>query len=160
MLSPAPRQFQTLELGPHIGTRAPSFTALDHARQGWTLDQLMGERGLMLGFIGDIWQSVSVRRILWLERHAHTLMRGGVNLGLLICDQPHMLYGFYVSSSTPPPFPLLADEKRSIHTLFNMTQVPGMVMIDRQHIIRHKWLVPDDRVWPRIQDLLDVTENF
>ncbi|MBZ0282708.1 MAG: peroxiredoxin family protein [Anaerolineae bacterium] len=160
MLSPVIPKFQTLELGPGLNRVAPNFTTLDHARQCWSLESLMGERGLMLGFIGDIWQSVSVRRILWLERHAHTLMRGGVNLGLLICDQPHMLYGFYVSSPTPPPFPLLADEKRDIHKMFNMMQYPGMVMIDRQHIVRHKWLVPDDRVWPRIQDLLDVTENF
>jgi alkyl hydroperoxide reductase subunit AhpC len=71
-----------------------------------------------------------------------------------------MLYGFYVSSATPPAFPLLADVDGGVHRLFNMARYPGMVVIDPQGIVRHKWLMPDDRVWPRVQEMLDVMQSL
>jgi peroxiredoxin len=148
----------TMELGPRIGSVAPAFSAANHTGQVCASETLMGERGLILGFIGDIWQQASVQRIFWLERHSHTFMKAGFQVALLICDEPHMLYGFYVSSATPPQFPLLADVDREIHQTFNMTMHPGMVLLDKQHLIREKWLMPDDRVWPKINDMMETLE--
>jgi peroxiredoxin len=150
---------QTFELGPNLNMAAPSFVLRDHAGCPRHLDELMGSRGLILGFIGDIWQSASIRRIIWLQRHAHTLLRTGYNVALLICDQPNMVYGFYVSSPTPPEFPLLADVDRKVHCLYNMEAYPGMVLLDHNRVIRHKWLMPDERVWPKIQELMEVLET-
>src|SRR5512134_850464 len=96
----SPFTTQSLELGPRLNLGAPSFSVRDHTEQPQHLNDLMGEKGLVLGFIGDIWHEASVRRMLWLQRHAHQLLRTGCNMALLICDQPHMLYGFYVSSAT------------------------------------------------------------
>jgi peroxiredoxin len=155
----ARHMMQTFELGPQIGLVAPDFSVHDHAQNPKTLDDMMGKRGLLLGFIGDIWQSASIRRIIWLQRHAHSVIVTGYNAALLICDQPHMLFGFYVSSPTPPEFPLLSDMDRKIHRLFNMGPYPGMVLIDHNRIIRHKWLLPDERVWPKIQELVEVLET-
>jgi peroxiredoxin len=149
---------QTTELGPILDLQAPNFTVLDHAQYEQQMSSLIGRNGLILGFIGDIWQSASIRRIIWLQRHATNFIRTGHNVALLIRDQPHMLFGFYVSSPTPPQFPLLADIDGSIHRLFNMTRYPGMVLIDRQHVVRHKWLMPDERVWPKIQEISEVLE--
>jgi peroxiredoxin len=145
----------TKELGPQLFQPAPEFTARNHARQSFALSELIGERGLVLGFIGDVWQQASVQRIFWLERHAHTFMKLGFNVALLIRDEPHMLYGFHASSITPPEFPLLADARGDIHTRFNMTMHPGLIVLDGKGIIRHKWLVPDDRVWPKINEMLE-----
>jgi peroxiredoxin len=147
------------ELGPDINLAAPGFSVLNHAQHSLQLDDLVGRNGLILGFIGDIWQSASIRRIIWLQRHAHSFIRTGHNVALLIRDQPHMLYGFYVSSPTPPEFPLLADVDGSIHRLFNMTRYPGMVLVDREQVVRHKWLMPDERVWPKIQEITEVLES-
>ena len=158
--TPATRRPATVELGPRLNCIAPQFTARDHAGQPHHLAQLMGERGLILGFIGDIWQQASVQRIFWLERHAHSFIKAGFQVALLIRDEPHMLYGFYVSSPTPPEFPLLADIEGDIHQQFNMTPHPGMVLLDQSAVIRHKWLVPDDRVWPKITDMVDVLETL
>lgn len=146
--------YNTLELGPRLNTPAPHFSLYNHQNQISTLDDLMGSRGLLLGFTGDIWQPASVRRILWFQRHHPRFTRAGVALALLICDKPHMLYGFYMSSETPLGFPLLADVDRLVHKQFNMERYAGLVLLDRNLTIRDKWLVPDERVWPKENELI------
>ncbi len=145
---------QTIELGPHLNIAAPDFRLYNHENRQNSLRDLMGERGLLIGFTGDLWQPASVRRILWLQRHATRFMRQGVNIALLICDKPHTLYGFYHSTVTPLSFPLLADVQRDVHYAFNMERYSGLVLVDYRHFIRDKWLVPDERIWPREQELL------
>jgi alkyl hydroperoxide reductase subunit AhpC len=150
--------YHTLELGPLINTPAPGFAARNHGHQKVSLDEVMGDKGLLLGFISDIWLPASVRRILWLQRHAGTFMRVDVNLALVICDQPQTLYGFRVSSPLPLEFPLLADVDHAVHRLYNMDELSGLVMVNANGIIRHKWLVPDERVWPNVNELLDAAK--
>jgi peroxiredoxin len=150
----------TFELGPFLNVPAPAFMVRDHESRKHILDDLMGKNGLLLGFIGDIWLPASVRRILWLQRHASTFMRMEINLALLICDKPHTLYGFQVSSPVPLEFPLLSDVDREVHERFNMTQISGLVMLDGQQVVRHKWLVPDERVWPHINELLQAAQSL
>lgn len=145
--------YETAELGPILGTRAPGFALLDHKRQLHMLDDLMGTAGVALGFIGDIWQPTSVRRILWLQRHVNKFAVMGAPVALLVRDHPHTLSGFHSSSPLPVPFPLLADPDGRIHHAYAMDRNPGMLLIDRLHVLRQKWLMPDDRVWPRIQEL-------
>jgi peroxiredoxin len=152
--------FNTLEIGPHLLTAAPDFYVGDHNQARHRLDDLMGAKGLILGFLVDIWLSASVRRIIWLQRHASTFIRAGFNVGLVVCDQPHMLYGYYISSPTPLEFPLLADVSGEVHRIYNMTHHPGLVLLDNQRVIRHKWLMPDERVWPKIQEMLEVLNDL
>lgn len=149
---------QTMELGPHLTAIAPDFRVPDHTKRPHDLGDLMGERGLLLGFVGDIWQPASMRRILWLQRHAQTFIQRGMNVALLIHDDVYTVYGFYVSSPTTPDFPLLADKDAKVHALFNMARNPGLVILDSTRVIRHKWLMPDERVWPKISELLHMLE--
>jgi peroxiredoxin len=151
---------QTMELGPHLTTTAPDFQAPDHTRQTHSLSDLMGKRGLLLCFVGDIWQPASMRRIIWLQRHAQTFIQRGVNVALLIRDDVYTVYGFYVSSPSLPTFPLLADKDGKVHGLFNMAHNPGLVLLDHTRVIREKWLMPDERVWPKIVDLLQMMERL
>jgi peroxiredoxin len=147
-----------MELGPRLDVPAPAFTARDHDRQLHSLDDLMGAQGLLLGFVGDIWMPASVRRILWLQRHAASFLRADVNLALVICDQPHTLQGFRLSSPLPLEFPLLADTDHAVHQLFNMDDLCGLVLLDASRMIRQKWIVPDERVWPSVNELLDAAK--
>lgn len=146
--------FQTLELGPIIDQRAPDFALLNHDHRIMSLEDLMGEHGLLLGFTGDIWQPASVRRILWLQRYAPRLHKLGVNIALLFSDKPHMLYGFYMSTPTPLGFPLLSDLDRDVHRRYNMERHAGLALINRELRVADKWLVPDERVWPQVQELI------
>jgi peroxiredoxin len=146
--------FNTVEMGPRLNTPALGFALYNHENRISHLDELVGPRGLLLGFTGDIWQPASVRRILWFQRHYPRFLRLGVDVSLLICDKPHMLYGFYMSSVIPVGFPLLADVDRAVHRQFSMERYSGLVLLDRDGVIRDKWLVPDERVWPKEQELL------
>ncbi|MBZ0292101.1 MAG: peroxiredoxin family protein [Anaerolineae bacterium] len=145
---------KTMELGPRLNTVAPDFKLYNHESVQNSLSELMGTDGLLLGFTGDIWQPASVRRILWFQRHVGNFNRYGVNIGLLICDKPYVLYGYHLSTATPLGFPLLADEDRSVHLRYNMTQHAGLVLINHEGYICDKWLVPDERVWPRTQEII------
>jgi peroxiredoxin len=149
----------TRELGPRLNRTAPDFVVPNHAQHPHQLDDLMGEKGLILGFMGDVWMPSNVRRLIWLQHHAYTFISMGVNVALVATDQPHMLYGFFMSSPTPPSFPLLADTDGVVHRLFEMTAYSGMILLDRNRVMRHKWLVPHERVWPSLQDMLEIVES-
>jgi peroxiredoxin len=145
---------ETLELGPRIDSIAPDFMLKDHENHPRELTSLIGKKGLLLGFIGDIWMPTSVRRIFWLQRHAPRFALAGAPVALLVRDDPHTLYGFRMSSPLPVPFPLLADGNGEMHQRYNMERHPGLVLLDSNLLIQAKWLMPDERVWPKMQELL------
>lgn len=136
----------------------PDFSIEDHAGKPQTLSTMMGMNGVILAFIGDIWNPVNIQRIIWLQKHARSIHRSGYNVALITRDQPQMLYGYYVSCLTPPPFPLLADVEGDIHSLFDMAGRSGMVVIDPMKVARHKWEVPADRIWPRLTEITGILE--
>ncbi len=147
--------FETFELGPNVGSRMPDFRLLDGERKMRSLQDVMGANGLLLGFIGDIWMPSTVRRILWLQRHARKIQMMGVNLALVVRDQPHTLYGFQISSPLPLEFTLLADPDGATHRSFSMQEYAGMLLIAPDGKLREKWLMPDERLWPRVQELVE-----
>ena len=149
-----------VELGPVIGSHALDFCLPDHSSVYHGIDDLMGSRGLLLGFIGNLWQPTSVRRILWIQRHVTQFARIGTPIALLICDYPHTLYGFHTSSPLPVPFPLLADADGGVHRNFQMHRKPGLLLVDPGHTVREKWLIADDRVWPKVSALMDAVNQL
>jgi hypothetical protein len=34
-----------------------------------------------------------------------------------------------------------------------MDRHPGLLLIDHHHILRDKWLMPDERVWPKLEEI-------
>lgn len=141
-----------------MANSTPEFSVRDHAGKHQSLSNMMGTNGLVIGFLGDIWNPVNIQRIIWLQKHAHSVHRSGYKLALVTRDQPQVLYGYYVSSLTPPPFPLLADESGEVHHLFELAGRAGMVVLDRMKVARHKWDVPADRIWPRLNDITGILE--
>lgn len=136
----------------------PDFSILDHAGKEQTLSSMMGENGVVLGFVGSIWNPVNIQRIMWLQKHAYSFHRSGHKLALIAQDDPNALYGYYISSLTPPPFPMLSDLDGSIHALFDMQGRAGLVVVDASQVARHKWEMPADRVWPRLTDITGILE--
>ncbi|MDX1990841.1 MAG: redoxin domain-containing protein [bacterium] len=146
--------------GPALGTQLPNFCLPDHRKVGHSLNDLMGGVGLMLGFIGDVWQPTSVRRILWLQNQVHKFSMMGTPVALLVRDQPHTLYGFQMSSPMPVPFPVLADADGCVHSLYHMDRQPGLLLIDRNFVLRQKWVMTDERVWPKMQELIHAAQSI
>lgn len=152
--------YETFELGPTLGSRASDFTLADHSQTLHSLSDLIGPNGLMLGFIGDIWQAASVRRILWLQRHVAKFSQLGTPITLLVRDHAHTLYGFRMSSPLPVPFPLLADADGKVHRLYAMDRHPGLILVDGARILRYKWLMPEDNVWPKMPELVEAVQTL
>lgn len=144
---------ETTELGPVIGTQAPNFTLQDYELNPRDLDSLLNMRGVVLGFIKDIWVPASIRRILFMQKHHRKFQEEGFNIALIIADQPHTLHSFHLSSEVKVDVPLLADPELRVHSLYNM-QHPGLVLINADHIIQRKWLIPEECVWLRPKELL------
>lgn len=135
---------------------APEFTTIDHLEHVQTLRSVMGARGLLLGFVGDIWVPSSVSLLRWLGEEAAPLRRMEVATAALVCNAPHTLRGFVSASPVPPRFPLLADADRIIHAVYNMGQ-PGVMLIDAELRIRGRWL-PMQEGLPRPKRFLRVVE--
>jgi peroxiredoxin len=135
---------------------APDFTTIDHLEHAHTLHSIMGARGLLLGFVGDIWLPSSVSLLRWLGAEAAPLHRMEVATAALVGNAPHMLRGFISASPVPPRFPLLADADRMIHAVYNMGQ-PGVMLIDAEGRIRGRWL-PMKKGLPRPKRLLRLVE--
>ncbi len=150
----------TLEMGPRLHSFASEFMLMNHNSQFLMLNSLMGERGLFLGFTGNIWDPASVRRIIWMQRHYPEFKKQGVNMALLVSDHPQKLLGYAMSSLTPVEFPLLADWDQAVHAQYHMEHYAGMVLVDCMWVIREKWIMPDERVWPHITDLMDTLKTL
>lgn len=144
----------TAELGPILNTYAPDFALQDHERHVRNLKSIIGQRGVLLGFIADIWKPASIRRILYMQKHFHKFAAEGYNVALLIADQQHTLYSFYMSSPMTVSVPLLADPDYAAHRQYNMRH-SGLVLVDSAGLIRAKWMMPEERVWPKVRDLLN-----
>lgn len=145
--------YDLFEQGPILNSKGYSFTLPDHNLKQHALSELMGTHGILLGFIGDIWQPTSVRRILWLQRNVCKFAQLGTPITLLVRDQAHILYGFHSSSPLPVPFPLLADVDGAVHQHYNLQNQAGLVLLDRDSTVRHKWLMQPDYVWPKLTEL-------
>jgi peroxiredoxin len=144
---------ETMELGPYLNQRVASFCLPDSRKKMQDLDNLMGKNGILLGFIGNIWHVTSVRRILWLQHHLHKFALMGTPVALLIQEHPNTIYGFQMSSPLPVPFPMLADEDGAVHKQYRMANHPGLLLVNREGILHHKWLMSPDRVWPKQNEI-------
>jgi peroxiredoxin len=147
---------ETYEIGPSLNLNAPDFTLLNYDRRSIRLSDIMGKKGVLLGFIGDIWSAASIRRIFWMQRHAPKFAAIGVATVLIVRDHPHTLQGFHLSSALPVPFPMLADPDGSVHRVYRLESHPGLVLLDHERVTRRKWLMPDERVWPTTHELVQM----
>lgn len=135
---------------------AADFTALDALEQARPLRSLLGRRGLLLGFVGDVWMPSSVLLLRWLTRETTPLRRIEVATAALVGNAPHTLHGFLSASPLPPGFPLLADADRTLHALYNMAHA-GVILIDADLCIRGRWLMTADAL-PRPKAFLRTVE--
>lgn len=117
---------------------AVEFVASDHREHEHTLRALMGERGLLLGFVGDIWMPSSARLLRWMSRETMPLRRMEIAVAALVSNAAHTLHGFFSASPVPPRFPLLADANRHWHTSYGMSH-DGIILIDAELRIRARW---------------------
>ncbi|TVR22531.1 MAG: hypothetical protein EA396_05785 [Anaerolineaceae bacterium] len=150
---------KTIELGPAIGQKVTDFNLEDGKQQRFTLGGLIGDSGILLGFIGNIWHVASIRRILWLQHHLHRFTLMGVSVALLVEEHHNTLHSFLMSSPLPVPFPILADAEGKTHAQYHMHRHPGLLLVDNERILREKWLMSIDRVWPKQSEIAEAIQR-
>jgi len=150
--------YETVEMGPTLHVPAPQFKIEDAEGKLTTLDDLMGQRGVLMAFVKNIWEPASIRRILYMQRHFKRFQAQGYNVALVIQDQQYSLWTFYMSSPMSVVVPMLADEKGEVHRAYNMAH-PGLVLLHADKTVKSKWLMPDKRVWPKARELLQETQT-
>ncbi len=147
-------------LGPQKFIEAPNFVAFNHDRKSFLVHTLAGSTGLLLGFVDNLWDAITIRRVMWMQRHAHKFNMNGVHTALVCQDDCHTLYDFYISSRDPLPFALLSDVQGHIHATYNFQNRVGLVLTDHQLVVQQTWLISSDRVWPRMHELLRAIEHL
>lgn len=151
---------ETMELGPQLNLAVSNFSLPTHKDEQVSLENIIGKRGILLAFIGGIWQQSSVRRIFWLQRHAYKFTMLEIPIALIVHESIATLYGFHMSSPLSMPFPILADEKGYVHQAYQMGRHPGLLLIDKNYILREKWLMPNERVFPEVGDILQAVQRM
>ncbi len=101
----------------------------------------MGERGLLLAFVSDVWMPGSVQLLRWLQRLSLPLLHDGIRTVLLAANSPHTLKGYHVSSPVPPLFTLLSDSDGSLRQRFMLGRGDHLLLIDTRRRILLRWLV-------------------
>lgn len=138
----------------------PDFNLTDSQEKRFTLKAVMGSKGVLLGFLGDIWRPVTVHRILGMQRSVKKFAALGWPPALIVRDQPETLRNFHASSPLPIPFPLLADADGKAHSAYGIER-PCLLLVNRDGILCAMWQMPPDIVLPETQTILEAmhTEN-
>lgn len=118
------------------------FTLNNHENISYRLSMMMGEKGMLLAFTGDVWDLSCVRYALWMNRQCFKLAASGLNTAIIIPNHPYELNGFFMSIPRGITVPLLADPKYQVYGDFDMA-TQGFVLINREGDILNKWYITD-----------------
>ncbi|MCA9904201.1 MAG: hypothetical protein KC547_10105 [Anaerolineae bacterium] len=132
---------------------ARALIVYDHREEAHTLDSLMGERGLLLVFIGDIWVPGNEHAIRWVNQITRPLIDEGVLSALVTSNAAHTLKGFFASSPMPLTFPLLADSDLRLRYLCAVERRNAIVLIDVHGYLRVRWSI-DGADLPGLRSIL------
>jgi peroxiredoxin len=132
----------------------PNFNLTDSAGRPFDLKAVMSTKGVLLGFLGDIWRPVSVHRIFGLQRSVRKFTALGWQVALVVRDQPVTLRNFHASSPLPIPFPLLADAEGKAHNAYAVER-PCLLLINHNGLLCAKWQMSPDVVLPETDAILD-----
>lgn len=122
------------------------------------LKMMMGEKGILLCFTGDLWDVGSVRSALWLQRQSFKLSKNGINCAMIAPNETHELRGFYMSLPNNIPCPLLADPSKSVTEKATM-ESPGYLLLNRDGDILGRWYA-DNSTAINVREVLQSTLNF
>jgi len=150
----------TQEYGLPIGESLPRFSAKDDENKLHQLDDLMGENGLVLAFVYGTWCATCVEALHALTRYAPQLKKEGVNVAAVLIDDPADLHNFKASSPRPVQFPLLADKDESIHNIYKADSSKVYMVIDRDYVLRHKFIDFDGTRKPNLPTLLGAIKEM
>jgi len=134
-----------------IGQKAPSFTLSDPDNTGYSLEELMGEKGLAIAFICN--DSLYIRAVIdRFVADAKLLQADGVNVVAIMSNDYR-----YVSADSPPNmkkfaqqhgfiFPYLVDEDQSVGQAYGAVCTPDFFGFNDRGEMQYRGRLDDARM--------------
>lgn len=144
----------TQDYGLPIGAVLPDFSAYDDKNTLHSLQNLMGENGLLLSFVYGTWCATCVQTLHALGRYAPQLQREGIAMAVVLIDEPADIRTFKLSSPVPLNFPVLADKDETIHNLYKADSSKVYMVVDRNFTLHQKFIDFDGTQKPSLSVLL------
>lgn len=98
----------------NIGDILPNLSVIDAQNQTITLDEQMGDHGLMVIVLRGTWCPFCVGQIHTMRRRHPVYTKMGVNTLFVVPENHTSVWSFVISSLEPLPFVLHADEERTL----------------------------------------------
>ena len=140
----------SINVGPILGKQAPAITAINTLQQPVNIEQLAGEKGLIILFFRSAdWCPFCKKHIIELNDLAERFTRLGYGIAAISYDNTDILKKFAEQRSIS--YPLLSDQKVQTMSAYNIVNseyaigddhygipYPGVVVIDNNGKVIHK----------------------
>ena len=140
----------SINVGPDLGKKAPAITAINTLRQPVTIEQLAGEKGLIIHFFRSAdWCPFCKKHLLELNDLAEQFSELGYAIAAISYDNTDILKKFAEQRNIS--YPLLSDQKVQTMLAYNIVNseyaigdehygipYPGVVIIDNNGKVIHK----------------------
>ena len=140
----------TIEVGPELGRSAPPITVVNTLQQSVNIEQLSGEKGLIILFFRSAdWCPFCKRHLIELNDHAEKFRKLGYGLAAISYDNTAILKEF--SENKDISYPLLSDQNVRTMSAYNIVNskyavgddnygipYPGVVIIDKTKKVINK----------------------
>ncbi|NQY49955.1 MAG: peroxiredoxin family protein [Colwellia sp.] len=140
----------SINVGPDLGKKAPAITAINTLRQPVTIEQLAGEKGLIILFFRSAdWCPFCKKHLLELNDLAEQFSELGYAIAAISYDNTDILKKFAEQRNIS--YPLLSDQKVQTMLAYNIVNseyaigdehygipYPGVVIIDNNGKVIHK----------------------
>jgi peroxiredoxin len=131
-----------IEVGPKLGKAAPPITVINALQQPVNIEQLSGDKGLIILFFRSAdWCPFCKRHLIELNNHAEKFRKLGYGLAAISYDRTVILKAF--SEHKNINYPLLSDQNVKTMSAYNIVNskyavgddnygipYPGVVVID------------------------------
>lgn len=134
-----------------VGKLAPDFTLVDRQGKRWTLSQLTGQ--VVLVNFWATWCKPCGEEIPSMER-LHRLLPADKFKMLSILSRDEPAFADKVAAKLGMTFPILVDPDNKAGAAYGLTGVPETYIIDKQGVLREKFLGPAQWDSPAAQQKL------
>ena len=101
----------------NIGTTLTDYTVTNSERQGTTLTEEMGTRGILVFVLRGTWCPWCIHQIMATRSRYPKYLKRGVKVVFVIPEEEPKVSAFSLTTSRPLPFGLHADESAEIANL-------------------------------------------
>ena len=134
-----------------VGKPAPDFTLMDREGKTWTLSELKGQ--VVFVNFWATWCPPCVKEMPSMQRLYDTLPADKFKmLAVLNSDKP--INADFFAAKHKITFPILNDQDNKIGPKYGLTGVPETYIVDKQGVVREKFIGPAEWDSPGVVQML------